>query len=301
MLTKLLRASATTLLLIASVVVIPARLVLADQVDPVYCDQRPIPGCIVRAGTPGEGRNTGAGRRGGGTTECHDSTGAVAPCYIEGRGSMGSDGCYYQHFDNAPPPAGSRGPGAWYVRSCHETVMNGPLGVPLGGTLVWLPDGAAPVSPEVLARQAVSRLNLPAPVIRINPPPPASQITFVPSWLWVDSSSWGSRSATASVPGLAVTATARATQLVFATGDGKTVICKGPGTEWKTGMDPASSSPSCGHTYGAPGAFTLRATVTWIVSWTGGGTSGTVPPLTTTASVTIPVDERPAVNIGQTR
>ncbi|GAA0937800.1 hypothetical protein [Virgisporangium aurantiacum] len=292
MLTRLIAFAAATA---AAVLVSPAEMVRADPYTPVpvYCDQSPTPGCTVRARTPGQDRNVGTAA--GGSQDCHDATGAVVPCYIEGRGSVGSDGCYYQHVDNGPPPAGSGGPGGWYVRSCHEARNFGPLGMPLDGTLVWLPNGAVPISPEVLARQAISRLNLPTPVIRINPAPPASQIVSVPSWFWVESASWGVRSATASVPGLAVTATARATKLVFDTGDRTTVTCDGPGTPWRAGMDATATSP-CGHTYQQAGVFALRATVTWTVTWAGGGVTGAVAPLTTTATLAVQVIEAPALN-----
>ncbi len=303
MLTKLLRLLATVLLALAAVAV-TARPVLADPVDPVYCDQRQVPGCIVRASTPGQPGSQGTGSTGGAAaSECHDPTGAVVPCYLDGRGSLGSDGCYYQPFSSTdPPPAGSSGPGTWYVRSCHDPVFNGPLGVPLFGNMVWLPDTAAPISPGVLAQQAVSRLALPTLVIRINPTVrldparPVSQISYVPSWLWVDAGSWGSRSATASVPGLAVTATARATRLVFTTGDGATVTCNGPGTPWTPGTDPAAASPTCGHTYTTPGSYTLQATATWSVTWAGGGATGTAGPLSTTAGLNVQVAEAGGLN-----
>ncbi len=299
MLTRLARVTALTVMSVAVAVTMSARPVHADQINPVpvYCDQNPVPGCIVRAATAGQHPDPGSGRTGGGgSTDCHDPSGAVVPCFIDGRGSLGSDGCYYQPFDNSPPPAGASGPGSWYVRSCHDPVSFGPLGVPLAGNMVWLPNAAAPVSPAVLAQQALSRLQLPSPVIRLNPAPPATQISFVPTWLWLDGGSWGSRSATASVPGLSVTATARAARLVVSTGDGATVTCQGPGTAWRAGMDPNAPSPTCGTTYTRPGSYTLTATVTWNVSWAGGGATGTVPALTTTAAVTVAVVDAPALN-----
>jgi hypothetical protein len=64
-------------------------------------------------------------------------------------------------------------------------------------------------------------------------------------------------------------------------------------------MDPAGASPTCGHTYTSvpPGGVdTLRATVTWEVTWVGGGTSGSVPPLTTAAALNLRVQEAGALN-----
>jgi hypothetical protein len=84
-------------------------------------------------------------------------------------------------------------------------------------------------------------------------------------------------------------------------GDGSTVVCEGPGTPWRPGLDPAGSSPDCGHRYlrasaGAPGgAFTVTVTVSWDVSWSGAGRSGAVPGLTTTSSLQLRVAESQAL------
>ena len=42
----------------------------------------------------------------------------------------------------------------------------------------------------------------------------------------------------------------------------------------------------------------LRATVTWSVSWVGGGTAGTVPDMATTSQVAVRVAESQAINGG---
>ncbi|GAA1025632.1 hypothetical protein GCM10009557_00280 [Virgisporangium ochraceum] len=272
---------------------------IADPVAPATCDEKPVPGCVVEAQTPGRDRETSNNTQ----ADCHDRNGAVVACFKEGRGSIGSDGCYYDRIDGGPPPPGAQGPGAWYQRSCSADDLNGPLGVPLVGSQVWLPDGAVTVSPEVLAQEAVSRLDIPLPVIRLSPAPPAPQIVFLPTWVWLDEGSWGSRSATASVPGLSVTATATPRRLVISPGDGATVTCTGRGVAWTSGTDPEKAS-DCGHTYTSlpsGGAYTLRATVTWTVSWTGGGAAGTVPDLTTTAAVDVEVREAGALNAGGLR
>jgi hypothetical protein len=292
----------TTTLLAAACGLVWAGSAVADPVAPAICDQKPVPGCVVRAQTPGRDRKTGNASDSG-QAECHDRYGATVACYSEGRGSVGSDGCYYDRIDAGPPPPGVQGPGAWYQRTCSADDLNGPLGVPLVGTQVWLPAGAVTVSPEVLAQEAVSRLDLPVPVIRLSPMPPAPQIVFLPTWVWLDEDSWGSRSAAASVPGLSVTATATARQLVIAPGDGATVTCTGRGAAWTAGTDPTKAS-DCGHTYTSRPSgrtFTLRATVTWTVSWAGGGATGTVPDLTTTATIDVEVREAGALNTGGAR
>jgi hypothetical protein len=103
------------------------------------------------------------------------------------------------------------------------------------------------------------------------------------------------------VPGLSVTATATPSRLVLATGDGATVTCTGPGTAWTPRMDPQAASPSCGHTFTRAGTVTVTATVTWDIRWAGGGVTGTVAPLTTTANVTTGVAETGGINTAQAR
>jgi len=292
MLTKPLQLALGSLVVVAGM--LSGQHAYADPVDPVpvYCDVNPVPGCTVRAGTPGS-----PGQPGGGgdpdPTECRNPAGVVVPCYIEGRGSLGSDGCYYLPYDGGPPPAGRVGPGSWYRQSCDGTDLVG---------LVWRPDSESPISPAVLARQAVSLLRLPAPEIRTSPANPSAQVIYVPTWLWIESSSWSPRSATASVPGLSVTATATPKRVMWSTGDGATVTCTGPGTPWKAGMNPAAVSPTCGHTYrtasvsSAGGVFGLQATVTWHITWAGGGASGSAGSLTTTDAVSLRVVEAGGLN-----
>jgi hypothetical protein len=103
---------------------------------------------------------------------------------------------------------------------------------------------------------------------------------------------------------MSITATAKPTKVRWEMGDGETVTCSSGGTPWRSGAAPKAASPTCGHVYrrssaGASGqAFTLRATVTWAVSWVGGGTSGTVPAMTTTSQAAVRVTESQAINGG---
>ena len=70
-------------------------------------------------------------------------------------------------------------------------------------------------------------------------------VVGVPLWLWTDVTpqTWGPNSATASVPGLAVTATAEATRIVWDMGDGNQVTCGNPGTAYYRGAP--VDSPTC--------------------------------------------------------
>jgi hypothetical protein len=176
--------------------------------------------------------------------------------------------------------------GHWVVRSCSGKVL------PPTRILTWIPDGAATPDPRVLAAQAQSRLTLPTPVIESSPGDGAPQTVQLPTWAWLLKTQWTMRSATASVPGESVTATAVPLSVTWTWGDGVTTICQGPGTPYVDGVnDPVSASPDCGHTYRqtsatAPGQqFTVTATLTWAVAWRGAGRSGTLPNLTTAATV----------------
>lgn len=270
-----------------------------DGTGGVECGQgNPNPGCDVGAGTGGEGgESTGGSNGGGGSSgdgKCRNPAGKEIPCQRDG-GWAGADGCYYQPTD---PPASvidalggqPAGDGGWYLKVCYND--DGTTTSGLGGP-VWMPGAPPVVSPEVLARQARDRLNLPSVVIRLNPP--GNQLVNLPVWLSLDRSSWKSQSATASAGAVSVTATARPKQATWSMGDGGSRTCEGPGTTWTSGTDPRAESPDCGYVYGRGGAFTITVTVTWEVTWAGAGQTGTIDGLQTQAALPAAVQESQAL------
>ncbi|BFU47711.1 hypothetical protein [Krasilnikovia sp. MM14-A1004] len=278
--TRLLTSAAVLVVILLS----GTRAFADDPWDPVDCNAHPqSPGCTVTVGTPA--RPGGHGGDGSG-----DSDG--------GSGGGDHDPCHWVKVDQPPPAGVDPHSGGWYMQVCGSDTSA------LGTAPQWIATPPAPVDPAVLARQASADLALPSPRIRANPDPRHDLLVQVPIWLWVDRSTWGARSATASVPGVSVTATARPTQVRWDMGDGATVTCKGPGTPWRAGADPTAASPNCGHVFrqssasASNAAFTVRATVTWTVSWAGGGTDGTLPPLTTTSTLAVRVAESQAINGG---
>ncbi len=290
-LTRLIVIAAGPLLVAAMLV--GARPAVADGWGKVDCSKNPSdPRCVIQVGTPDAPGSKGAS----GTSNCKDGFGFVVPCFFEGAGWSGGDGCYYQpatgqdlRFAEAVSgPAVP--PERWYVGKCGVPPTAGITRYRLFGT---------PPGPQLLADEAIKALRLPQPVIRVNPAPPVKQIVFVPTWVWLGPESWGNRSATASVPGMSVTATAKPVKLVISSAE-QSVTCQGPGTAWTPGRDAAAASPTCGLTYNKPGTFALQATVTWNVSWAGGGVTGTAPAMTTTGSVTLQVMDDPAVNTSRT-
>ena len=244
----------------------------------VSCSQS-ASGCTVSVQNPGgqgtSGRDTAA--RPGGPT-----SGGPPPAVTC------SDAPYTINSQNtAAMKAGQpAGPGHWVVRTC-----SGPVLVPTR-ILTWIPDGALALpDPRVLAAQALSKLTLPTPAIDSSPGGGAPQTVQLPTWAWLPEAQWAPLSATASVPGESVTATATPLAVTWSWGDGSTTVCQGPGTPYVKGVsDPAAPSPDCGHTYRqtsaqAPGQqFPVTAILTWSVAWSGGGQSGTFPNLITTAA-----------------
>lgn len=265
-----------------------------DTIGGVDCASQPRPGCEVTAGTRGDGGRDPKPQSGSGGV-CRDKAGRKAPCHDPNAGYMASDGCYYRPADIDPATEAAmggspQGRGGWYWRTCRGDLDGSANSM----MLVWLENPPA-ISPEILARQAASRLVLPA--VQVRSSPSGEKLVRLPTWLWVSSSSWGSRSATASVPGITVTARAHATRASWVMGDGTTVVCRGPGTPWRSGTNPRAQSPDCGHTYtrssaGQPqSSYPVSVTVTWAISWSGGGQSGTLPALSTTGTARFRVAE----------
>lgn len=237
------------------------------------------PGQPGTPGTPDPGQPDVAGRR------CLESaTGDEVPCHDNIWGWFNdADECYYRPWLPPPPPTeavwqGHYPDGAIYGVSCLAVIPG------TGGGWTWLPTpppgyGAAGVTPEQLAQRAVDQMALSGPAIRLTIEGDEMGLVGLPVWLWTDvgPTTWGPNSATAAVPGLSVTATAQARQIVWDMGDGRTETCENPGTPYYPG---GVTSPTCQHIYerssaGQSGeAFPVSATTTWDVTWTGGGATG---------------------------
>ena len=247
--------------------------------------------CYVVVDNPG----TPAGPSGAGTQPvssqppapaCHERGSTVAvPCYDSAFGWWSNaDGCYYDRV--APPPVATdpSWQGHYPAGTIYQGTCPGVSGA--GGGWVWRATpppgfGGARVTPAGLADQAIARLNLGAPDIGFAPNAGRTGLVGLPVWMWtkVTPRTWGPTTASAAVPGLSVTATARATNILWSMGNGEVVTCRGPGTPYSR-KAPQVSSPTCGFVYrsssaGKPGsAFHVVATTTWAISWVGGGASG---------------------------
>ncbi len=134
--------------------------------------------------------------------------------------------------------------------------------------------------PRALAREAVAAMNLRAVTIGIVPEdvPGSVGLLGYPAWMWVDSpgeNTMGPITRSASAGGYTVTATGRVAQVVWDMGEGTSVTCDGPGTEYVDSyLD--SESPDCGYRYQESGHFDVYATSSWVIDWSGMGQAGTV-------------------------
>lgn len=195
-----------------------------------------------------------------------------------------ADGCYFQRLDPPPPATALAWEGHYPDGAVYQETCFGYSGT--GGGWVWrsVPPqgyGGAVVTVEALAAEAVEQLDLLGPDIGLAPDPAKTGLVGLPVWMWtrVSQSTWGPVSATASVPGMSVTATANAVRIVWDMGDGHRVTCDGPGTPYAKGVR-ATSSPTCGHVYTRssttePDAvYAITATTTWDIRWSGSGSSG---------------------------
>jgi hypothetical protein len=202
-------------------------------------------------------------------------------------------------YGSPKPPSGK---GHWVIDLCQ---VPGSVAV-VTNTLRWQADGKPALpDPAVLAAQAESKLTLVKPEVDSSPAPGKAQVVQLPTWAWMPRAQWAPISATASVPGESVTATATPDRLSFSWGDGTSSTCQGPGTPYVAGSSNASgSSPTCGHTYritsaSAPGQqFPVTATLSWKIAWNGGGQSGVFPDLATSTTVHWTVEQVESVLVG---
>ncbi len=277
--------------------------------DYVFCP--PLGGaCQVIVERPGSPGGIGGGGGGGGGSVACTWYGETVPCTYTLDGETGwfngADGCYY--FLMIPqPPAGSRfweghspGDGAVYDTICYPPRAGGAPGF-LGVVPVW---SAAPppgfgggTSPATLAAQAINQMVLLGPDIGIAPDTAGAGLVGLPVWMWtaVGPQTWGPNSATAAVPGLSVTATARATRIDWNMGDRTTVTCNDPGTAYDARY--GNTMSACGHRYTVSsrnqpgGRYTIAAVTTWQVTWVAStGESGALT-ITRQSTTTIRIDE----------
>lgn len=233
--------------------------------------------CAQKPGAPGSaGNSQGPGKQTGNS------------------GKRGPQLCAVERLDPQPPASDpvwkghKPGHGAVYTRVCVGDVVSAAagnlnMGMPWVPQVFWAAQApAGNVDPEQLARQAVDRMLLTGPDIA-SPRAAGRYVVGMPMWLWIRPSptTYGPNTASASLAGVTVTATAKVTQINWRMGDGESVTCNGPGTPYEDSYG-KQDSPTCGHTYSSTsadqriGKYTVSATATWTVNWqvNGAGETG---------------------------
>lgn len=173
-------------------------------------------------------------------------------------------------------------------RQVHaETLIYDP-GDPLGGLF----------AAERAAELAIEQLELPDPVIALNPP--GAQLVGLPTWLRIEDP-WEPRTTAATVSGVTSTVTATPISVTWEPGDGARLTCGGPGTAFDPGRPASTQRTDCTHTYVWPsrkrtgGAYALSATVTYDVRWRAtNGAGGQLGSVTRTGTAAVVVQEAQA-------
>jgi hypothetical protein len=188
----------------------------------------------------------------------------------------------------------------WLEKLCFDAA-----GRLLGPPEFIPPRDAAAVARD-LAREALAKLPLGPPTIGTSPPPEREQLVNLPTWLWISAAEWTNpRTATASVPGISATVTAKPQWVRWSMGNRDTLVCAGPGATWDPARAGSEQSTDCSYTYrhssaAQPGErFTITATVEYAVTWqaTGAPGGGSLGTLSRTAGASLRVGESQAIGV----
>ncbi|ATM24689.1 hypothetical protein SMD44_p10190 (plasmid) [Streptomyces alboflavus] len=266
---------------------------------------------------PGAKPSRGGGG-GGGSAKCFikwDNIGEV-PCYKPDMGWFNqSNQCYWEIMKPqpgkdaadwewgtaAPSSAADRAKGKVYNVTCPGA------GRELMGGSTWSLNpppgfGGGGPSPEELAQEAIKKMRLLGADIGTAPKAGKTGLVGMPVWIWNNKTprTWGPVTASASAPGITVTATATVKKIAYTMGDGGTEVCTTAGTPYRKRFG-GQPSPDCGYRYtktssSQPGeAFTVTAVTTWTVHWAGGGQEGDITTTRQAEPAQITVGEAQAV------
>jgi hypothetical protein len=194
---------------------------------------------------------------------------------------------------------GDLSPGDWYGLVCTDA--NGQEVVNELRRYTPGEPRAPVVDPAVLAQEAASRLVVDPPEVQLSPKTDVNQITQLTTWMWV--TNWDSQSASASVPGVTSTVTAKPTTVTWDMGNGDQVVCNGPGTPFDFSRPEESQATDCSYTYRHSsrtqpgGVYQVSATMSYDVSWSAEGApgGGALPAVSETSTFPVRVIEIHAV------
>ncbi len=153
-----------------------------------------------------------------------------------------TNGAFLTELEKGTPHNGA--PGGWYLSTSCDGQYQGPVWLGAGGN----GPGAPAVDPAVLAQEAKRRLPVPTPTITMTPPP-GKVLVNDNTFLSIDPSQWGQRTASASAAGVTSTVVGVPEKVVWSMGDGQQVVCTGPGTPYSPAIDFDAQQPDCGYVY----------------------------------------------------
>lgn len=140
-------------------------------------------------------------------------------------------------------------------------------------------DPTVTMTPEEAVESVVTHLDFVAAMPHLGPNRTHHSFPFdtavgYPVWLWA-SGGTDSKSVSETAGGLNVSISIRLSSVVWELGDGTRIRCN-KGIPWRLGTTAGRPSPTCGHVYTQPGAYTVVATSNWELTWAAGGESGTI-------------------------
>jgi hypothetical protein len=267
---------------------------------------------VVGTGTGGTVTvGASSGGTSGGTAGTGDSATGTAGTSGGGGHNGGAPVCTYTELllnDEGGFAPGGPTPGSWYSVICIDPTTGAE-----NIQTEWIPDQATvatpPVNPRSIALEALKSLVLPSPISHLDPV--GASVVNLPTWLWIDSSLWHPLSVSATAGLVSATAVATPVSVTWSMGDGGVTTCGGPGQPFPVAQSDAQQSSQCTYTYrtssagqsspdGAPdeGAFPVRATVTWAVSWSAQGAAGggALPTMYTSTLVRVRVVQVESIN-----
>ncbi|MEK8172379.1 hypothetical protein NKH77_33445 [Streptomyces sp. M19] len=150
--------------------------------------------------------------------------------------------------------------------------------------------------------------------ITLNPDADGKQTVNLPTWAWLDKSTFKPVSVTASVPEIdlsaTTTATPKALKIEPGTSDAELFPASGEcainkdgsiGTPYTKGT--SDKTPPCGLTYhhstSGSGPYQFKATITWEIAWTGSDGSGATCPTGRSAPPPTSRSRRPRPSTGE--
>jgi len=238
---------------------------------------------------------------------CFQADGTPLPC-VNPAGGVWNGSCYELVWARTPEEAvedyteqgwdGQHEPQSgqvdWWKRLAPAGATNGVIidcALPgaASGTKFWRQSAEPP--PSVADLEAAVRLMLVSRIVapEIGAWPPAMNSTDPevvdplgwPVWFWAENPGEGIAAPltqSTTVGGYTLRATARLVDIVYDTGDGRSVTC-GLGVEpaGRQRSEPAARPPACGHVFDERGCYTVTATTHVVVDWSAAGRGGSIP------------------------